>query len=197
MNRAMVEVRFLQLDPLGSYVLTPQAMVAIMNSSIVIRCSVNANKPVRALVTALLVLASGVVVAEERSISKSGDPSPVLVLSNSDTHPGVGFASFSVVSSDFPPGTLIDPKQLVEIQWSTTFYPDSIREDVRLCYSRPFSSQEDCRRITPRSSGTVQDFNTQSFGNGSRVRIYHDVYGGTPRYTRPAGVDSVVLKYSY
>ncbi len=137
----------------------------------------------------------GVAFAQENSITRSEAPGAVLVLSNSDTSPGVGFATFYVRSSDFPPGTLIDPKQLVEIQWSTTYYPDSIKENVKLCYSRPFSSEETCRSIYPNSFGTLHDFNIQAFGNGSRVIIYHEVYGGTPRYTRPSGVDSVTFKY--
>lgn len=137
----------------------------------------------------------GAASAQENAISKSAAPGAVLVLSNSDTSPGVGFATFYVRSSDFSPGTLIDPKQLVEIQWSTKYYPDSIRENVKLCYSRPFSSEETCRNIYPNSFGTLHDFNIQTFGNGSRVIIYHEVYGGTPRYTRPSGVDSVTFKY--
>ena len=149
------------------------------------------------LFVALATSASGVVYAVEGSISKSEAPGPVLVLSNSNVSPGVGFATFSVISSDFPPGTLIDPKQLLEVQWRTTYYPDSIKEDVKLCYSRPFSSQEECRVIRANSVGTLSDFNAQSFGNGSRVKIYHEVYGGTPRYTRPAGVDTVTFKYRY
>lgn len=168
-----------------------------MKGAIVFVRSSGPSKYLLALVAALVIFINEVVQAQERSIPKSEAPGPVLVLSNSDTSPGVGFASFSVVSSDFPPGTLVDPKQLVEVQWNTTYYPESIMEDVKLCYSRPFSSQEDCRKILPNSSGTLSDFNVQSFGNGSRVRIYHDVYGGTPRYTRPAGADSVVFKYRY
>ncbi len=172
-------------------------MVMIMESAIVFVRRSGPSKYLLALVAALVIFINEGVQAQERSIPKSEAPGPVLVLSNSDTSPGVGFASFSVVSSDFPTGTLADPKQLVEVQWNTTYYPESIMEDVKLCYSRPFSSQEDCRKILPNSSGTLSDFNVQSFGNGSRVRIYHDVYGGTPRYTRPAGVDSVVFKYRY
>ncbi len=172
-------------------------MVIIMKSLIVFVRSSGPSKYLLALVAALVIFINEGVQAQERSIPKSEAPGPVLVLSNSDTSPGVGFASFSIVSSDFPPGTLVDPKQLVEVQWNTTYYPESIMEDVKLCYSRPFSSQEDCRKILPNSSGTRSDFNVQSFGNGSRVRIYHDVYGGTPRYTRPAGADSVVFKYRY
>lgn len=172
-------------------------MVMIMEGTIVFVRSSVPRKYLLALVAALVIFINEVVQAQERSIPKSEAPGPVLVLSNSDTSHGVGFASFSVVNSDFPPGTLADPKQLVEVQWNTTYYPESIMEDVKLCYSRPFSSQEDCRKILPNSSGILSDFNVQSFGNGSRVRIYHDVYGGTPRYTRPSGADSVAFKYRY
>ena len=177
--------------------LNSDVMVMIMNSLPVVSCCIKSSKSLVVLFAALLVSTSGTVYAAEGSISKSEAPGPVLVLSNSDTSPGVGFSSFTIISSDFPQGTLIDPKQLLEVQWSTTYYPDSIRENVKLCYSRPFSSQEDCRTILPNSSGALSDFNVQSFDNGVRVRIYHEVYGGTPRYTRPAGIDRVTFRYKY
>lgn len=168
-----------------------------MKGLIAFPCCVSSSRSLLVLFAALAMSVNGSAYAAEGSIPKSEAPGPVLVLSNSNVSPGVGFSSFSVVSSDFPRGTLIDPKQLIEVQWRTTYYPDSIQEDVKLCYSRPFSSQEDCRTIRPNSVGTLPDFNAQSFGNGSRVRIYHEVYGGTPRYTRPAGVDTVTFKYRY
>lgn len=84
-------------------------MVTIMNSSPVVSCCINPSKSLVVLLAALLVSISGIVYAAEGSISKSEAPGPVLVLSNSDTSPGVGFSSFSVISSDFPPGTLLIP----------------------------------------------------------------------------------------
>lgn len=85
----------------------------IMDGAIVFVRSAGPRKYALALVAALVISINGVVQAQEKSIPKSEAPGPVLVLSNSnsDTSPGVGFASFSIVSSDFPPGTLVDPKQ--------------------------------------------------------------------------------------
>lgn len=136
-------------------------------------------------------------VAAEHSITKSVAPSPVLVLSNSNTVPGVGFANFNVLAVDVPPGTLVDPKQLLEVRWSTTYYPGTLGEDVQLCYYRPFSSQENCHTIFPNSSGALMIFNDQSFDHGAKVTIKHRVLGGARPHARPAGVDSVIFKYRY
>lgn len=144
-----------------------------------------------------MILVGGKSDAEEQSITKVGAPSPVLVLSNSDTSPGVGLVSFNVFTSDIPQGTLINPKQLLEIQWNTTYCPGSVTQRVQFCYYRPYSSQENCVDIRSGSSGTLYDFNNQSFDHGVRVTIKHYVLGGTPPYTRPAGADSVTFRYRY
>lgn len=172
-------------------------MVKIMRSFIEFACGVNSRKSQLALLVAVMMTANGVVYAGEETITKAAAPNAVLVLSNSNTDPGIGFVIFSISNSDFPSGTALDPKRLVDIQWRTTYYPDSINEVVSLCYQRTFSSPEDCRDIRPNSAGTLSDFNGEFFSYVSRVKIYHKVLGGTPRYTQPAGVDSVMLRYKY
>ena len=172
-------------------------MVKIMKGFIVFAQRVNLAGAVLALFAVLVASNNEAAFAGEGSITKSTAPGPVLILSNSDTVPGVGFSSFYATSSDFPAGTLIDPKQLLGIEWSTTYYPQTLRDDVELCYSRPFSTQEYCRGIAPNSSGLLTDFNEQSFNNGSKVTIRHRVWGGVRPYARPAGVDSVTFKYRY
>lgn len=134
-------------------------------------------------------------IAQERSITKIKAPNPILVLSNSDTVAGVGFARLHVFTADIPAAIFADSKQLMEIQWSTTYYPQGFGEEVKLCYIRPYSTEESCRAIYPNSSGTLFDFNAQAFDHGAYVTIYHRVYGGTPRYIQPAGVDSVTFRY--
>lgn len=152
--------------------------------------------------TMVLICVGGILIggksyAQEFSITKVGAPGPVLVLSNSNTSPCVGLTSFTVFTSDIPQGTLIVPKQLLEIQWRTTYYPDSVSQRVQFCYYRPYSSQENCVDIGSGSSGTIYDFNNQSFDHGARVTIKHYVLGGVPPYTRPAGADSVTFRYRY
>ena len=73
-------------------------MVMIMEGAIVFVCSSGPSKYLLAFIAALVIFINEVVQAQERSIPKSEAPGPVLVLSNSDTSPGVGFASFSIVS---------------------------------------------------------------------------------------------------
>lgn len=168
-----------------------------MKSSIVYAGRNRANRFSLAVLAALVVFTKEIAWATEFSITKSGAPGQVLVLSNSHTDPGVGFTNFNVLYPDIPPGTLNDPKQLLEIRWSTTYYPGTLRDDVELCYFRPFSAEKNCETISPNSSGVLMVFNDQSFGHGSKVTIYHRVLGGTPPYARPAGVDSVTFKYRY
>lgn len=161
------------------------------------KSSKSINKVWIVVCVVLAVFTKDVVLAAEHSIAKTVAPGPILVLSNSNTHPGVEFASFNVLASDIPSGTLADPKQILEVQWRTTYYPGTIREEVRLCYYRPFSLEENCQIIAPSSSGVLMDFNNQYFGNGSKIQIFHKVWGGTPPYARPAGADSVTIKYRY
>lgn len=172
-------------------------MVMIMKNLIEFAYDVNSKKFQLALLIALAMPVNGVVYAAEGAIPKSAAPNAVLVLSNSDTVPGTGFVTFSVSNSDFPPGTALDPKRLLDLQWSTTYYPDSIKEIVSLCYQRTWSSPEDCREIRPNSVGTLSEFNGEFIDYVSRVKIYHRVFGGKPPNIRPAGVDSIILRYRY
>ncbi|WP_135310954.1 hypothetical protein [Pseudomonas nabeulensis] len=172
-------------------------MVKIMKSLIEFGCGVNSKKSKFALLVALVVSVNAGVYAAEGVINKSETPNAVLVLSDSNTVRRTGFVIFSIRNSDFPSGTALDSKRLVDIQWSTTYYPDSINEIVSLCYQRVLSAPEDCREIRPNSVGLLSDFNGEYFNYISRVKIYHKVLGGKPPTSRPAGVDSVVIRYRY
>jgi hypothetical protein len=97
----------------------------------------NVRKFILVLFALLLFVSASLALAEERSFTKGDTPSPVLVLSNE----GVGLANFYANSLDFPSGTLPDPKELLEIAWRTTYYPESANSKVELCYFRPYSSQ--------------------------------------------------------
>lgn len=167
----------------------------IMKSSTALWFCVSARNFILALLGAALISASGEVFALERLITKTSAPGSVLVLSTSNEDPGFGSTSFYVNTADIPTGTLTDPKQLLEIQWRATYYPQSIKEEVKLCYYRPYSSQENCAVIYPNTSGTLTDFNDQAFNHGSRVIIRHSVWGGIPPLAHPAGVDSVTFRY--
>ena len=153
----------------------------------------NVRKFMLVLFALLLFVSASLALAEERSFTKDDTPSPVLVLSIE----GVGLANFYANSLDFPSGTLPDPKELLEIAWRTTYYPESANSKVELCYFRPYSSQPNCVDIAPNSSGVIYEFNAQSFNHESRVVIKHYVLGGTPPYSRPAGVDTVTFRYRY
>lgn len=155
------------------------------------------NKFWLAVCVVLAFFTKDVVLAAEGVFTKTVAPGPILVLSNSNDVPGVEFANFSVLAADIPSGTLYDPKQISEIRWSTTHYPGTLREQIELCYYRAFNAEKDCRDIFPSSSGVLMDFNNQPFGHGSKVTIFHKVWGGTPPYARPAGVDSLTIKYRY
>ncbi len=135
--------------------------------------------------------------AAEAVITKSVAPGPILILSNSNDEPSVGFSRFNVSPSDIPSEVSLKQKQLLGIQWSTTYYPQTLNDEVELCYYRPYSSDRSCEPIQPNSSGVVERFNDQPFGRGSTVEIRHRVLGGMRPYARPAGVDSVTFRYRY
>jgi hypothetical protein len=172
-------------------------MVMIMKGFDLFKAGIGLNRHAYVFLAALMAFANSAVFAAEHSIPKTTAPGAILILSNSDVDPGVGFATFSVLYPDIPEGTLLDPKQLLEIRWNTTYYPQTLSEIVELCYFRPFSSQRSCERVTPNSSGTSMFFNDQPFGHGSKVEIRHTVLGGVRPYARPAGADSVTFRYRY
>lgn len=152
----------------------------------------NARRALLAVLAVCVLFLDNAAYAIDRSITKTQTPDPVLVISN---NAGVGLAFFNLATSDFPSGTLPYPKQLLGVDWKTTYYPQSISESVELCYYRPYSSEKNCVAINPNSSGTLSDFNGEAFNHGSRVTIGHTVLGGVPPYARPAGVDSVTFRY--
>ena len=145
----------------------------------------------------LMVVNNDSAFAVDGVVSKTMAPGPVLILSNANVSPSVGFSRFSILALDIPAEARLAPRQLLGVRWSTTYYPQTLNERVELCYYRPFSSDRDCREIRPNSSGELTDFNDQPFGHGSIVDIRHYVLGGSPPYARPAGVDSVTYLYRY
>lgn len=150
-----------------------------------------------ALLAVLIAIENGPAFAAEGVITKSAAPGPVLILSNSNVEPSVGYSRFNVTPFDISGEVSLMPKQLLEIRWSTTYYPQTLNDNVELCYYRPYSAERSCEPIQPNSSGVVMRFNDQPFGRGSIVDIRHRVLGGTPPYARAAGVDSVRIKYRY
>lgn len=169
----------------------------IMKSLIVLQNSKGACQFSLALLTVFMFFTGEAAFGAEHSIAKEQAPTSILILSNSNIEPSIGFAIFTIMIPDIPPGTFNAPKQLLEIGWRTTYYPQTINEDIELCYHRPYSSEKSCRTIYPNSSGNLMDFNDQPFGHGSKVTINHKVLGGTRPYARPAGLDFVTFKYRY
>lgn len=134
----------------------------------------------------------GAVCAEEKMISKTVTPTIINVISIG----GTGLAIFGLSPSDFPAGSFGVPKQLLGIDWSTTSYPENIKESVELCYSPPYNTaQQTCVPIWPGSSGTLTVFNDQPFGQGASLTIKHHVLGGGARLGYPIGSDAVTVRY--
>lgn len=131
--------------------------------------------------------------AAEHRITKQAAPSQVLILDS--TGEGTGTSRHSLLSMDFPKGTLSKMKTLKAIEWRTTYFPRNTGEDVKLCYMRPYSIKEvGCVKIAPNASGTVSSFNNERFGNGATVNIRHTVSGGD-KFGRAAGKDVVIFHY--
>lgn len=171
-------------------------MVMIMNDLMAARVN-KARSSLFSCLVVLMVVNNDSAFAVDGVLSKTMAPGPVLILSNANVSPSVGFSRFSILALDIPAEARLVPRQLLGIRWSTTYYPGTLNEMVDLCYYRPFSSERECKRISPNSSGELTEFNDQPFGHGSVVEIRHSILGGSPPYARPAGVDSVTYRYRY
>lgn len=130
-------------------------------------------------------------VAADKSMTKTAKPPRIVVAKD-----GSAMSQFFVSSSDFSRrGQLLAKKTLTSIEWSTTYYPDNLNEEVEICYSQPGRIDPDlCRPITPNSSGRILDFNSFKFDMHARVTIRHSVKGGRDS-GRSAGEDTVVINY--
>ncbi|OCR24308.1 hypothetical protein AFK24_14555 [Pseudomonas syringae] len=130
--------------------------------------------------------------AADNTISKSAVPTRIVVAKE-----GVGLGQFSMMSFDFPSSHRFAPKKLKSVSWRTTYYPDNMNERVQICYTKPAGSgYDDCREISPNSSGDTDDFNKYSFDKYARFTFRHMVKGGKNQGA-PAGEDSIVVHYSY
>lgn len=111
---------------------------------------------------------------------------------------GSAMAQFNVYSSDFRDRQLfLAPKKLTSIEWRATYYPDNTGEFVEICYYQPGRIEhEPCVEIKSNSSGVIYDFNSYKFDKHAKVMIRHSVSGGR-NSGAPAGMDSVVINYSY
>lgn len=165
-----------------------------MKRLLAVSYGVGVRRALSGILIFVMLLAMGVTYAQESAINKSSKPAAIVVLSNG----GFGLAFFNLLNVDFPSGTATLPKKLMGIEWTTTYYPDAVGESVEFCYFRPYNSvKENCRAISPNSSGVVLDFNDLPFGNGAGVTIRHNVEGAGVPVANAAGNDSVTYRYSY
>jgi hypothetical protein len=82
-----------------------------MKGFIVFPQRVNLAGAVLALFAVLVVFNNEAAFAGEGSITQSTAPGPVLILSNADTVPAVGFSNFYATSSEFPAVMLLPSVQ--------------------------------------------------------------------------------------
>ncbi|RRV09492.1 hypothetical protein EGJ27_06930 [Pseudomonas sp. v388] len=145
------------------------------------------------IIAIALVLVSVSGFAVEKSLTKSLKPGRIIVAKD-----GSAMAQFSVLSRDFSaPGLLVAKKTLTSVEWRTTHYPDNLNEEVEICYTEPGRIDHVlCEDISPNASGTTDKFNNFKFDMHARVTIRHSVKGGR-NSGAPAGMDSVVINYSY
>lgn len=89
------------------------------------------------------------------------------------------------------------PKKLTSIHWKTTYFPDNSDETVEICYLQPGRIDPDhCKEIRPNSSGDVDEFNSFKFDWHAAVWIRHRTGAGKD-FGAPAGMDKIVINYSY
>ena len=139
-----------------------------------------------------LMAVSACCFAASGQIAKSATPNNVTIVAG-----GTGMSQFSALSGDFPSGTSLKTKTLVGIDYKTTSYPNNTGEQVQLCYYKPYNANPyGCTTIQPNANGTINTYNNVDFGPGAKVIINHLLQGGT-QPGRPAGQDSVTLRYTY
>ena len=139
-----------------------------------------------------LALLSANSFAADNYISKSAEPSRIVV-----AKAGIALSQFAMMSFDFPSDHRFALKQLKGISWRTTYYPENMNEMVQICYTKPGSyNYDDCKDISPNSSGEMNEFNNYSFDKYARITFRHMVKGGRDQGA-PAGEDSIVVHYSY
>ena len=153
--------------------------------------SINQGRGMKKLTVIAVALLSFNALAADKVLIKTKKPPHIVVAKN-----GSAMSQFSVLSSDFSErGLLLAKKRLTSIDWSTTYYPDNLDEEVEICYNQPGRINHDlCQRIDPNSSGRILAFNAFKFDMHTRVTIRHSVKGGR-NSGRSAGVDTVVINY--
>lgn len=139
----------------------------------------------------VLILAAASSFAANDQFTKSEVPRNIILAGFT------GSSRINVLVQDFPVGVRNKKKNLLGLDYQTTFYPNNTGETVELCYYPPYAStQIGCVDIAPSSSGTVNAFNSQTFNDGVQVEIRHKVTGGTfPGL--PATYNTVTFRYSY
>jgi hypothetical protein len=126
-------------------------------------------------------------VAGEYSVTMADTPNLITIPG------GTGLSVYTVRSTDIQSRTLA---KVVSIDWNTTGYPQSIGENVEICF-RVLGGRTICEPIAPNSSGTVYSFAGQSFYPGAGVNIRHTTQVGGARNSRPSGQDMVRFNLRY
>lgn len=82
--------------------------------------------------------------------------------------------------------------KVLSIEWSTTNYPQSVGEEVELCF-RVYRGETRCVPIEPGASGINYEFKGESFFPGAGLNIRHTTKAGGARNSRPSGQDKVTF----
>jgi hypothetical protein len=129
----------------------------------------------------VLMFASVSAMAGEYSVTMVDTPNRITVPG------GVGLSVYSIGSRE-------TRRQLsgkvVSIEWSTTSYPQSVGEEVELCF-RVYKGETPCVPIAPGTSGISYEFQGESFFPGAGVNIRHKTKEGGQRNSRPSGQDRI------
>ena len=147
----------------------------------------------RKLVILVSLMVSAQAFAATGSITKSATPGNIY-----GTEPAASSSRFSVISVNFPAGTLNLKKTITSVQCSWQHYRSGTTDKVELCYDRPYQTgQQYCFPITASQTGVSTSFNSQPFDIGSSFSIRHTVSGTQSPKMPSLTPDSITINYSY
>jgi hypothetical protein len=131
----------------------------------------------------VLMFASVSAMAGEYSVTMVDTPNRITVPG------GTGLSVYSIGSRET---RRQQSGKVVSIEWSTTSYPQSVGEEVELCF-RVYRGDTRCVPIEPGTTGINHEFKGESFFPGAGLNIRHTTKAGGVRNSRPSGQDKVTF----
>lgn len=131
--------------------------------------------------------------AASGTITKNAKPGNIY-----GTADAVSYANFSILSSDFPSGTLNLTKTITSVQYTWYHYQNGTTVKVELCYDRPYqATHQYCTDVSGAQTGSSTAFNSLQFGAGSTFYLKHTIGGPNSPKLPSTSYEQVKVNYNY